>query len=206
MREQATERRQQETQQEREVRLQYAANNSQQRRTTEGTLQTSTRHQYLHEKGRATESQLHKQPWVKNAMTHFHQKQQKLQHQLCTVCHEIWPTPTKPKDDFTCTRCKRDKGQSKRFSSENDMDPGPVPECLKNLSQIEEMLIARACPIMCIYWKHGGQRGYKGHVINFPQNVESFLSKLPCCTHDLLFVAMLQKIPTKILRSEEIVS
>ena len=25
------------------------------------------------------------------------------------------------------------------------MDPGPVPECLQNLSQVEKMLIARAC-------------------------------------------------------------
>lgn len=39
------------------------------------------------------------------------------------------------------------------------MDPKSVPPCLRNLSQIEEMLIARACPIMSIYRKHGGQRG-----------------------------------------------
>ena len=41
------------------------------------------------------------------------------------------------------------------------------------------MLIARACPIMSIYRKHGGQRGYKGHVVNLPQNVQSFLNSLP---------------------------
>ena len=64
------------------------------------------------------------------------------------------------------------------------MDPGVVPECLQKLSQIEEMLIARTCPIMCIYRKHGGQRGYKGHVINFPQDIQGFLNKLPCSVSD----------------------
>ena len=65
------------------------------------------------------------------------------------------------------------------------MDPGIVPECLQNLSQVEEMLIARVCPIMCVYQKHGGQHGYKGHVINFPQDVQGFLDKLPCSVKDL---------------------
>ena len=41
------------------------------------------------------------------------------------------------------------------------------------------MLIARACPIMCVYRKHGGQRGYKGHGLNLPQDIQGFLSRLP---------------------------
>ena len=32
---------------------------------------------------------------------------------------------------------------------------------------------------MCIYTKHGGQYGYKGHVVNMPQNVQSFIKRLP---------------------------
>lgn len=187
MRELATERRREETQQEKEIRLQSAANNSQQHRTTEERQNTSAKHKYLHEVGWASGSKLHEQPWVQSAMNNFQRKQEELKHQLCTVCHEVWPTITKPKHIFICTHCKRDKGQPKRFSSQNDMDPGPVPECLKSLSQVEEMLIARACPIMCIYRKHGGQRGFKGHV---PQNVQNFFDKLPRCTHQLpiLFV------------------
>ena len=39
------------------------------------------------------------------------------------------------------------------------MDPGSVPPCLQNMTQIEELLIARACPIMTVYHKHGGQQG-----------------------------------------------
>ena len=53
------------------------------------------------------------------------------------------------------------------------------------MSQVEEMLIARASPIMHVYRKHGGQRGYKGHVLNLPQDIEGFLDRLPCNVHEL---------------------
>jgi len=65
------------------------------------------------------------------------------------------------------------------FPAHNDMDPGSVPSCLGGMTQIEEMLTARACPIMTVYRKHGGQRGYQGHVLNLPQNIQQFLKKLP---------------------------
>ena len=74
------------------------------------------------------------------------------------VCHELWPTRiSASKGVYTCTRCKRDHKEPKLFSVDNDMHPGNVPMELQNLTQIEEMLIARACPIMSIYRKHGGQ-------------------------------------------------
>ena len=41
----------------------------------------------------------------------------------------------------------------------NDMDPGSVPAELQGLSKVEELLSARAFPIMSIYRKHGGQYG-----------------------------------------------
>ena len=47
------------------------------------------------------------------------------------------------------------------------------------MTHVEEMLISRVCPIMRIYRKHGGQRGFKGHVLNLPQDVQSFLNRLP---------------------------
>ena len=37
------------------------------------------------------------------------------------------------------------------------MDPGVVLLELQGLTEIEEMLIARDCPIICVYRKHGGQ-------------------------------------------------
>ena len=47
------------------------------------------------------------------------------------------------------------------------------------------MLIARACPIMSVYCKHGGQQGFKGHVLKMPQDVQGFLDKLPCNVNQL---------------------
>ena len=128
------------------------------------------------------------QPWVVSSMNSFHLKQNKWQQRLCIICHEAWPTRTCLSQDpahFTCTRCKRDKGSTKLYSQGNDMHPQEVPPCLQGLSQIEEMLIARACPIMCVYRKHGGQRGYKGHVLNLPQDIQGFLDHLPPNVADL---------------------
>ncbi|PKK63600.1 hypothetical protein RhiirC2_716869 [Rhizophagus irregularis] len=43
------------------------------------------------------------------------------------------------------------------------MDPGDVPEELRNLTEIEEMLIARIFPIVLVYCLHGDQYAYRGH-------------------------------------------
>ena len=32
---------------------------------------------------------------------------------------------------------------------------------------------------MCLYHKHGGQRGYRGHILNLPQDIQGFLDQLP---------------------------
>lgn len=48
------------------------------------------------------------------------------------------------------------------------MIPSTVPYQLQALTQVEEMLIARAVHIMRVYMKPGGQRGYSGHCINLP--------------------------------------
>ena len=85
---------------------------------------------------------------------------------------------------FECLRCKRDKGNPKLFSEENDIDPGTLPLELQGLTDIEEMLIARACPIMCVYRKHGGQRGYRGRV--FPKTFKVFLIGFQVMLHTSL--------------------
>lgn len=153
------------------------------------TQRSMTRVQYLNSNG-WTDPQLshHQQPWVIDAMHTFHAKQLKWEHRLCTICHEIWPTKTCLGSDhatYICTRCKRDTGEPKRFSAENDMLPGKVPPCLYGLSQVEEMLIARACPIMTVYRKHGRQRGYRGHILNVPQDIQGFLNHLPRHVNEL---------------------
>ena len=58
------------------------------------------------------------------------------------------------------------------------MDPGEVPDELRDLTEVEEMLIARVFPVMSVYRLRGGQHGYRENV-NFPQDVQEFTTKLP---------------------------
>lgn len=66
------------------------------------------------------------------------------------------------------------------------MIPSPIPRELQGLTQFEEMLIARAFPVMHVYTKpRGGQRAYKGHVITLPQDVQQLADILARCPKDL---------------------
>jgi len=113
-------------------------------------------------------------------MAKFHSSINSLEHRECVTCKEAWPTKQGlTLARFECLRCKRDKGNPKLYSQENDMDPGALPLELQCLTDIEEMLIARACPIMSVYCKHGGQRGYRGQVLNLPQDIQGFLNRPP---------------------------
>ena len=66
-----------------------------------------------------------------------------------------------------------------KFSADNNMDPRDIPEELQDLTEIEEMLIARAFTVMSIYRLCGGQYGYRGNVVNFPQDICEFATWLP---------------------------
>ena len=108
----------------------------------------------------------------------------------CSICREAWPFnhygKNKPKENTKICRCKKDKTFPKKFSKENNMIPSPVPPELQDLTQFEEMLIARAFPIIQLYTKpKGGQFAYKGHVLTFPQNVQQLANVLPRCPKDL---------------------
>lgn len=70
------------------------------------------------------------------------------------------------------------------------MVPSTVPNELSGLTQVEEMLIARALPIMHIYLKQGGQRGYSGHCVNLPQNVGELAKSLPRYPKDLYVIVV----------------
>ena len=115
-------------------------------------------------------------------MATFHSKLASLEFSKCTVCLERYHVKKTPpvslNTDKVCTQCKRDKHTPKIYSSENSMDPGPVPPELSGLTQVEEMLISAVMPMMSVYRLPNGQYGYSGHVINFPQDVLSFASTL----------------------------
>ena len=123
---------------------------------------------------------IHEQTWAKSNNNKFHKSILYFITQ-CTICREAWPLKSKPKspNTYVCSRCSRDKVSPKKFSCENSMIPSPVPDELEGLSQVEEMLIPRALPIMRDYIKPGGQRGYSGHCINLPQDVKELAKSLP---------------------------
>ena len=112
----------------------------------------------------------------------------------CEVCLEEWPsksTSCSPSTSkYRCLRCTRDKTQPQKFSKENNMIPSKVPFELQGLTQLEEMLIARALPVMSVYIKPGGQRGYSGHCINLPQHVEELATSLPRYPKDISVIVV----------------
>uniref|UniRef100_A0A1X7VMZ5 Uncharacterized protein n=1 Tax=Amphimedon queenslandica TaxID=400682 RepID=A0A1X7VMZ5_AMPQE len=115
-------------------------------------------------------------------MLKFHECLSSLTSAKCDTCLERFPTlsvTSQPNGINECSRCAHDKSIPKRYSSANNMDPGPVPLQLQSLSQTEEMLISAVMPVMSIYRLPHGQYGYSGHVINFPQDVHGFATTLP---------------------------
>jgi len=66
------------------------------------------------------------------------------------------------------------------YSKSNDMDPGEVPPALQGLPYVEEQLIARVHPLISIFkLKGNAQFGYRGNIVNFPQDVNENASQLP---------------------------
>lgn len=80
----------------------------------------------------------------------------------CSVCHEA-RIDMKMFNENTCFRCHKDKSHIKMLSSENNMNPGKVPNVLSDLSIVEQQLICRIAPCINVHLlKHGGI-GSSGH-------------------------------------------
>ena len=54
-----------------------------------------------------------------------------------------------------------------------------MPNELQGLTQLEEMLIAHVFPVISTYTKPDGQKAYKGHCINFSQDIQELANSLP---------------------------
>ena len=119
---------------------------------------------------------------TKKKVANFHSKLANCTHFECSTCLESFPVLKAPHSN-ECTRCSRDK--MKKFSCSNNMDPGPVPPELQGLTQVEEMLISAVMPMMSLYRLPLGQYGYSGHVVNLPQDISSFVARLPRLSSDV---------------------
>ena len=118
------------------------------------TQQVINQYEYLSMFDSINNGSIEEQGWAQANISKFH-KSMEYTVSRCTVCEEAWPLKSKPQLAYVCSQCSRDK-KSKTFSCENSMIPSSVPNELQNLTRIEEMLIARALPIMRVYIKPGG--------------------------------------------------
>ena len=94
----------------------------------------------------------------------------------CTNCNRSFQNLNVKQDG--CSECNSANKRNK-FTIENNMDVGIVPDELKDLWHIEQMLIARIHPVVSIYRISGAQYGSTGYVINFRQNIEEYIKELP---------------------------
>jgi len=76
------------------------------------------------------------------------------------------------------------------MSVENEMDPGDVPAYLPELTQVEEMIIARSHVQMIVHRYRGHQYHYSGHCVSFMQNTVKTVEVLPNLPSELDIVVL----------------
>ena len=115
-----------------------------------------------------------------------------IQLELCNKCNERWFDMSVGPQTGRCQRCSAEMHKNHNippmFSYENDMDPGPQPECLKRLNMVEAAAIALICPVQNIFKMKGGAVGQKGHSVSFQQDVETFARSLPRKQSELPYI------------------
>ncbi|EXU95533.1 PIF1-like helicase [Metarhizium robertsii] len=111
------------------------------------------------------------------------------QMEYCSRCQESW-FQMKIDTDGICGRCyrkdaKRRSGEPYFFSADNQLDFGPVPARLPQLTPTEESLIARVHVHVNIMLVRGQKYKYRGHVVHFLREVGLVHNQLPLLPHEL---------------------
>jgi hypothetical protein len=65
------------------------------------------------------------------------------------------------------------------YSEGNAMDPGEMPDGLQPLTQVEEMLIARA-HVQMVMKRVRGHQYYSSHTVTFLQDIVKLAAFYPC--------------------------
>lgn len=111
---------------------------------------------------------------------HFNELCTTLSWISCNNCNQSFPNLVTKRG--LCNQCNKNPFT---LTAKNNIDPGPVPDELTDLTYIEQMLIAQVHPIVSVFGLKGGQYAHKGNVINFKQDIASYISKLPVHPKDL---------------------
>ncbi|KID84375.1 ATP-dependent DNA helicase PIF1, partial [Metarhizium majus ARSEF 297] len=111
------------------------------------------------------------------------------QMEYCSRCRECW-FQMEIDYDGICSRCyrkdeKRGPDEPYFFSAENQLDFGPVPTRLPELTPTEESLIARVHVHVNIMLVRGQQYKYRGHVVHFLREVGLVYNQLPLLPREL---------------------
>lgn len=119
---------------------------------------------------------------------------------VCCECKESFPGiklnqfPTTA--EVNLMRCKRKDCRDGLFGASNNMDPGIVPDCLKNLTFVEQRLIAQVTVCVSYFHLHtGGQLGYTGNIINFWTRTNELAKQLPRDASSISSVVILNAKP-----------
>ena len=121
----------------------------------------------------------------------FHKAMAAVEMETCSRCQERWFEMDLKHN--VCHRCfNRDKGNKTPFlmSADNEMDPGELPAHLPELTQVEEMIIARSHVQMLVHRYRGHQYHYSGHCVSFMQNNVKTVDMLPNLPSELDIVVL----------------
>jgi hypothetical protein len=76
------------------------------------------------------------------------------------------------------------------MSAENEIDPGELPAYLLELTQVEEMIIARSHVQIMVYRYRSYQYYYTGYCVSFMQNTVKTVDVLPNLPSELDIVVL----------------
>jgi len=119
----------------------------------------------------------------------FEDEMRGLTYAICIRCRKRTGNSDLRRD--LCTYCQR--ARINAFAPENEMDFGEIPAQLRDLTMIEEVLIARVHPVVSLFKIRGQQRAYSGHVMNFIQHVEQVAARLPHDPRNLNSIVLLNR-------------
>jgi hypothetical protein len=102
---------------------------------------------------------------------------EEIAYKLCPVCNKRISSMVIVNE--MCHQCYNEGNNIKKFSGMNNMNLGDIPEELQGFTEIKEMLIAQVFMVMSVYRLRGRQYRYHGNVINFPQDIQEFTTRLP---------------------------
>jgi hypothetical protein len=138
---------------------------------------------------------LDEHPEMRKLQTDFLKKCESKKMKWCLSCKERW-WDLKVDDSGVCSKCKKQKADPKfgiaLMSKDNNMDPFPngYRSNLPELNQIEQAMISRVQVIMKCYRLKDGGFGYRGHVMNFEQDLNKIFQVLPVDFKDLPIVIL----------------